>query len=88
MKLKSVIKNDLNMVRIEKELINFQTHKKLNRLTWVFLSLVEELYNHGSNFSEEKLEEIRKIVREETDFAKIDLESFLSDLEKTEIKLK
>ena len=76
------------MLRIEKDLISFQAHKKVNRLVWVFLTMIEELYGHGSNFSEERLNEIRKVVREEAEFAKEDLASFLVDLEKTEIKLK
>lgn len=76
------------MLRIEKDIISFQAHKKINRLVWVMLSLAEELYDHGSNFSEDKLNEIRKVVRDEAEYAKEDLATFLADLEKTEIKLK
>lgn len=76
------------MLRVEKELVNFQLNRKMSRLVWVFLSSVEELYDHGSNFSEDKLNEIRKLVRQEAENAKEDLAAFLIDLEKTEIKLK
>lgn len=76
------------MLRIEKDLVNFQLHKKVSRLTWLFLTIVEELYDHGANFSEEELERIRKVVREESEYAKIDLEKFLVDLEKTKIESK
>ena len=76
------------MLRIEKDIVSFQLSKRVNRLIWVMLSLTEELYDHGSNFSEEELERIRKIVRSEGDAAKSDLDNFLLDLEKTEIKLK
>jgi len=76
------------MLRIEKDLVGFQVHKKVNRLTWVFLSIVEELYDHGVNFSEEELNRIRKVVREESENAKIDLDKFLVDLEKTKIEQK
>lgn len=76
------------MLRIEKDLVGFQVHKKVSRLTWVFLSIVEELYDHGVNFSEEELNRIRKVVREESENAKIDLDKFLVDLEKTKIEQK
>lgn len=76
------------MLRIEKDIVSFQLAKRVNRLTWITLSLVEELYNDGSNFSHEELERIRKVVREEAENAKSGLDDFLIDLERTEIKLK
>ena len=76
------------MLQIEKDLISFKTHKGVNRLLWKVLKVIEELYDDGSNFSEDELRRIKELILEEGDSVKDELELFLRDLEKTEIKLK
>ena len=76
------------MLQVEKDLVSFKLEKGINRLSWRALSLIEELYDDGSNFSEDELNRLRKTIREEGNDIKDEIANFLKELEKTNISLK
>lgn len=76
------------MLKVEKDLVSFKTEKGINRLIWKTLSVIEQLYDDGSNFSESELNRIRSEILNEGSDIKIELENFLKELEKTIIQVK
>jgi len=76
------------MLKVEKDLVSFKTEKGINRLIWKTLSIVEQLYDDGSNFSKDELDRIRSEILSEGSDIKIELENFLKELEKTIIQVK